>query len=388
MDPKVFQSSAPGRLAEIMIGGRKEWAFIPNDLPPEWQMPEALWPLLLEARVLLGRLDGIGQTLPDHELLLQPLKSREAIESSKIEGTFVTAEKLLLFELDPTESDSEREEVADWKEVWNHSRALAHGCEALKELPLCGRLLREMHLLLMDGVRGRDKKPGAYRHLQNQIGAKARYVPPPPDEVERLMANLEQYIHSSDTVVDPLVRCFIAHYQFEAIHPFQDGNGRIGRILLSLMIYQTLSHRLPWLYLSAYFERYREEYIANMFRVSTQGDWTGWLEFCLRGTVAQAEDAIWRCEQFRALLDEYEQMPIDHNARTHQLIRSLFSRPVVQISHIAKQFGVQYNTAQKDVEKLIAAGILELMEIDSPSHKRPKTYYAPRIMQIAYEERP
>lgn len=380
MDPGKFGKQFPGRLVEIATLRKKDWAFVPDELPPRWTFPDHLWPLLVDAKEALGTLNGIGQILDEPELLLRPLKTREAITSSMIEGTYVTPEQLLLYELDPTEPTSAAGEMADWNEVFNFSSALAAGCKLLQELPLCNRLLRETHQILMNGVRGRDKRPGEFRVVQNQIGSSARFIPPPASEVARLMGNLESYINADDGDIDPLVRAFIAHYQFEAIHPFEDGNGRVGRLLLALMIYQKLGHKCPWLYMSAYFEEYRDEYVENMFKVSTHGDWDRWIEFCLNGVVVQANDSVRRCHRFNELKKSYRARVPAANRRAHQLLECLFRQPALNVNLVKTLLGVKsYHTAEKAVDALVSANILSVL-----SEQRPRTYYAHEIAAVAF----
>lgn len=376
MDPKKFEKSAPGKLIRVEEP-IKDWCFLPDELPTTWEFSPELWPLLVEAKEALGTLNGIGQTLPNPQLLLRPLQNREAISSSSIEGTFVTAQELLLFELDPSDPSSADDIKADWLEVFNYGRTLLKGIDLLKSLPLCNRLIMEMHVTLMLGVRGRDTSPGQFRRCAVQIGSSGRFVPPPWSEVERLMANLERYVN--ETSGDPLVRCFITHYQFEAIHPFRDGNGRVGRALLALMAQHWHGHSMPWLYLSAFFERYKDEYIETLFNVSAKGAWSEWIEFCLRATIAQANDAIRRCHQFIRLRTEYQSRINSHSARTFQIIDSLFTSPVVSIPSIASQFVVTYHTARSDIQRLVDAGILTKL-----ATTRPKSFWAPELMKVAY----
>jgi Fic family protein len=350
-------------------------------MPPNWTFPERLIALLIEARAALGTLNGIGQQLDDSDLLLRPLQNREAISSSGIEGTFVTPEQLLLYELDPKEPDSPDGKVADWKEVFNYGWALKRGCQMLEEenLPLCNRIVCEMHKALMSGVRGERKTPGDFRRMQVQIGSSARYVPPPPPEVPILIGDLEAYINSEDDRFDPLVRCYLVHYQFEAIHPFADGNGRVGRALLALMIYKWLNHTRPWLYMSSFFERYEREYSNLLFRISTHGDWEQWIEYCLRGTLTQATDAIRRCHRFNKLKKDYHERDINATPRSHKIIDQLFVTPVVTVASIKKQLNVTYHTARSDLERLQKSGILTEMQ-----GIQPRSFFARELMQAAF----
>ena len=386
MERDRFTANSPGRLAETVTTTGKDWSFIPNQLPSDWAFDPNLWPLLVEAHKALGTLNGIGQTLADPRLLLRPLQNQEAISSSSIEGTYVTAEQLLLYELNPIETNKSNALAADWMEVLNYSKALQHGCELLKEMPLCGRLIKEMHAILMRGVRGRNKAPGKFRRIQVQVGSNSRFVPPPHTEVVRLMANLEKYINdqgNSQSALDPLVKAFIAHYQFESIHPFMDGNGRIGRCILSLMTYQWLQHTHPWLYLSAFFEKFKEEYVDNLFKVSTVGDWSSWIAFCLRGTIHQAMDSIRRCHLFNDIRKKYHELVAANapSARTHGIIENLFIDPFVTVSSIASKCNVTYPTAKTDIDHLVKLGILKQLK-----GRKPKAFCCFQVFNVAYHE--
>jgi Fic family protein len=382
MDIKSFTENRTGELRKYgnPQSGREDWQFIPHDFPPKWEFPQKLWPLLVEARETLGTLNGIGQTLPSPELLLRPLQTREAITSSKIEGTYVTPQQLLLYELDPIEPLDSDEKMADWREVLNYSKALQLGCELIHVQPIASRLILAMHATLMSGARGKDKSPGAYRRVQVQIGATGKYVPPPQIEISRLMGNLEKFINGENEF-DPLVRCYLVHYQFEAIHPFMDGNGRVGRALLALMIYHLMKHSRPWLYMSAFFERYKEEYTDNLMRVSTHGDWDRWLEFCLTGTVVQCRDAIVRCHLFRKLRDTYLAKLTAPSPRSHKIVEGLFESPVVTIPSLKTRHNVTYHTAKKDVQYLVDIGILKEM-----AESYPRSFSAPELLRIAYSD--
>lgn len=359
---------------------RTDWAFLPAPLPSSWEFEASLWPLLVEAKEALGTLNGIGQTLPDPQLLLRPLQSREAIASSSIEGTFVTPQELLAYELQPTEPNTASEKRADWQEVHNYQLALETGCSILQQSGISNHLIRSIHAILMRGVRGLDKSPGEYRRRQVQIGSSGRFIPAPPEHVPGLIDNLIQFTRDADEI-DPLIKSFMIHYQFEAIHPFMDGNGRVGRVLLAILIDHWHGHAHPWLYLSAFFERYKDEYISNLFAISTQGNWTQWLSFCLHATISQAKDSILRCTQFRHLKDEFHQRVTTPSARTHMLIESLFKNPLVTTPKVAEQFGIVYRTAQRELQMLVEVNILE--ETDST---HPRIYFSPEIMRIAYAE--
>lgn len=354
-------------------------AFIPDPMPTGWSFPAELWPLLCEASQELSRLDGMAQTLPNPQLLLSPLRRQESLTSSRLEGTYATEEELLLFELEPRAPTSEHDPANAWTEVRNYSDSLAKGYFALETIPFCLRLFKDLHETLMGGVRGGNRNPGVFRNHQVHIGSNRRYIPPPPEQMMESLHNLEKYLNDPGDDFHPLVRCFIAHYQFEAIHPFSDGNGRIGRVLLSLMIFKWCGLKMPWLYVSSYFERYKDEYIDNLFRISTHGDWSRWIEFCLTGVVRQSRSAFRKCEQLKALKDEMFFRVVSDRPRTHAIIEMLFESPVVRASDIQKRLGGSPNTARKDLEFLVEKEILRPID----GIERPKTYVASEILSIA-----
>lgn len=380
MDAARFTPKKTGELVEIQVP-EKNWAFIPNPLPSQLTFPERLWPLLVKAQATLARLDGIGRTLPNPELLLKPLEKREALHSSSLEGTYASPKDLLLFEIDPREPKSERDPTNTWREVSNHSLALRQGMRLLEELPFCLRFIRKLHETLLRDVRGKDRTPGEFRTCQVHIGSDKRYIPPPPNHLQACLDAFEKELNQKNPTYDSLVRCFLLHYQFEAIHPFLDGNGRIGRVLMSLLIYKWCNLSMPWLYMSAFFERYKDEYIDNLFRISSEGDWETWIEFCLRGTIEQAEDAIRRCDAFRVLKDRFMREAGQTSIRAYAIIKDLFTSPIVRIPTLAKRHEVSYPTSKADVISLVKKGVLQ----ELPG-TRPKAYFSPDIFAIAYSE--
>jgi Fic family protein len=382
MERAQFTSKAPGKLTQVTLPPhRKDWSFVPQTLPARWEFSTELWPLLAEAKEALGTLNGIGQTLPDYLLLLRPLQTREAIASSRIEGTYVTVEQLLLFELKPRDARSPNEQAADWMEVFNYNNAMECGCRMMQTLPICNRITKAMHKELMRGARGRDKAPGQFRKDQVLIGTNGRFIPPPAGEVGALMGNLDAYLNAKDDRLDPLVRAFLIHYQFEAIHPFVDGNGRVGRALLALMIYEWLGHDKPWLYMSTFYDKFKEEYVERLFRVSTDGAWKEWIEFCLRGVVLQAQDSIRRCKRFNKLRTEFHERIDSPTPRTHRLIDMLFTTPIIRISSVQERFKTAYQTANLDVQKLVKAKILAPVK-----GGYPKAFCSHEILEAAYGE--
>lgn len=385
MDPSKFTSSAIGRIVEIVLprSDKKDWAFLPNRFDFGWRFPEKLWPMLSDAKQAIGTLEGTGRRLPNADLLLRPLQSREALRSSSLEGTYATPADLLLFDLEP-ESAPMSKSVAkpSTKEVSNYGRALREGYEYLRSGPLSLMLIRQMHERLLTGVRGEDKSPGEFRKDQVYVGSDRRFIPPPPEHLLGALEDFQSCLRLTDRPYDPLVYAYMLHYQFEAIHPFRDGNGRVGRVLLALSTWLWCDLTKPWLYMSPYFDDYRDEYIDRLFRVSTHADWAGWIEFCLRGTIEQATDAIDRCERLLCLRDEMKnRVGGDGSARLHMTIDYLLEHPVLTIPYLAEKYRVTYPTAKSDVDKLVKLKILTKYD-----NRRPAVFLSPEIFAIAYDK--
>ncbi len=377
MDVSLFSTYSPGSIVRISGG---DSAFVPHPLAPELEPNSSTWALLVEANREVALLEGIGRTLPNPDILLRPNADREAIRSSRLEGTIATPRELLLFELDPREPASPSDPLNDHREVFNYQQALRIGDNS--ELPLSLRLIRDLHRTLLTGVRGRDKTPGEFRTIQVAIGTDRRFIPPPPNLLMDCLDPMEKYIHA-ESRFDPLVDCFLIHYQFETIHPFVDGNGRVGRLLLSLMMKRACRMSKTWLYLSEYFDNHREEYMTRLFEVSTQNKWREWIHFCLQATISQAQATVLRCERLRAIREKYITRinTIGGHLRLGRIVESMFHSPFITIASIPEKYSVTYPTAKADVEKLVDAGILE----ELPG-TRVKTYYAPEVFHVAYEE--
>jgi len=350
--PDDMDGNAPGRIVPVtgMLG--TECAFVPAPLPPSCTWPDRLWPLLTTAREDLARLDGTGKSVVNPDLVLRPLQNREAQKSSSLEGTYTDPEQQMLFALEPTEPSSSADPVNAQREVFNYAQALQLR-RSRDELPLSLRLIRELHRVLMTGVRSSDRQPGEFRRLQNQIGRPPRYVPPPANLLPELLDNFEKYLHTQSGL-DPLVRAFVAHYQFEAIHPFMDGNGRVGRLLLALCIADWCGLSNQWLYMSAYFDRNKDEYIDRLFEVSTSGAWEAWIEFCLRGVAEQARDTTRRYEQLIELHRQFHAKVNESggSVRLSHLVDQLFLSPVIQVTTARDLLDVTYPTARTDLRKL------------------------------------
>jgi hypothetical protein len=239
------------------------------------------------------------------------------------------------------------------------------------------------HEILMDGVRGQDQTPGEFRKVQNQIGHPARFVPPPPGtQLEQTLDSFERYMHTPDNY-DPLVRAFLAHYQFEAIHPFRDGNGRVGRLLLSWLIAEWCDLSNQWLYMSAFFEKRRKEYMDLMLSVSTQGAWESWIRFCLEGVIAQSVDAEKRCDKLLALHKDFHTRLKGGSVRLSRFVDQLFTSPIVTVTRYKQLFSVTYPTARADLRKLESAGIVQPLEDGGINEI---AYYSSDIYRITYED--
>ena len=376
MDATGFAASAPGRLAQAPEG---VWAFVPNPLPPVGlTLPMATVKLLDEARGALGELAGLGLTLPNPHLLINPFQRREALLSSKIEGTVTTMQQLLLAEASPSTEDSEALEVAAYRS------ALELGLRRLIDIPLSLRLIREMHGRLMQGVRGRGKRPGEFRQVQNFVTeagqdiTRARYVPPPVADMTSALHDLEAYLHQ-ESELPPLVRIALIHYQFESIHPFEDGNGRVGRLLIALQMCDWGLLPAPLLYLSAYFESNRDRYMDLLLNVSRLGAWVEWVDFFLAGVAEQSTDAARRARKVLDLHGQYRSMlqSARGSALLLQLSDELFETPVMTIPKAQRLLGVTYRSARLNVEKLVAAGVLR----ELPG-QRIRTFLADSIINL------
>jgi len=314
MDPKLFASPAAGRVVRAAEGF---WAFVPAPLPPVLEYDRESVLLLSQADSALSELSGLGRHLPNPHLLITPYVRREAVLSSKIEGTKTNLAELLLDEVDPRAVEQNPDDV---REVRNYVRALEHGVRQLKKLPLSLRLVREIHRELMRGVRGEHATPGEFRRSQNWIGAAgsrpetATYVPPPPVEMMDALSDWERFLNLRNELPD-LVQCALMHEQFEAIHPFLDGNGRVGRLLITLFLMERGRLSQPLLYLSAFFERHRQEYYDRLQAVRTAGDWMGWVRFFVRGVKDISDEAVARAGKLMDLRERYRRRLREHACR-------------------------------------------------------------------------
>ncbi len=382
MDPNDFSSMSPGRVLRTTKG---YWAFIPNPLPPLIKWSTTLISALGEAERNLGRLAGLADMLPSPHILVRPFIRREAVLSSRIEGTRASLVDLYHFE---SAQLSFFEDTSDVRDVHNYVRALDYGLERSKTLPVSLRLIREMHGVLMEGVRGEHLTPGEFRRSQNWIGPPgstietATIVPPPIDEMHQALDALEKFIHAPSDIPQ-LVSAGLIHYQFEAIHPFLDGNGRVGRLLVILLLIEWGLISQPMLYLSAFFEAYRLDYYNRLLAISQRGEWENWLLFFLKGISSQSQDAITRIERLKQLRNAYrERLRTERAAaRLLQTIDVLFERPILNIRQLEAALGVPYRTAQRYVERLEEIGILR----EVTGHARNRIYRADEILEVLEE---
>jgi len=387
MDPERFKDGTAGRVIRVGRGREAYWAFVPRDLPRELDWDKRLVLVLAEAERSLGELAGLGRNMPNPHLLVGPFVRREAVLSSRIEGTETDIADLYRYEAGqlPLPGLGGREpSQSDAHEVLNYVRALEYGLERLDTLPVSLRLIRECHARLMEGVRGEQATPGEFRTSQNWIGApgcslnEADFVPLPPTEMPAALDAFEEYLHEGDDEPE-LVRLAFIHYQFEAIHPFLDGNGRIGRLLVSLLLVHWQLLPLPLLYLSAFFERRRDEYYDLLVGVSQRGAWKEWVEFFLRGVAEQARDAINRAKRLQDLqLEWHERLAGVRSASALRLADLLFQTPLVSIPQVQHALEVTYPTARNHVARLEDTDILRQMGESSYG----KSYVAWEIFDI------
>ena len=387
MNPERFRDSTDGRLIKVGQGEMAYWAFVPHPLPPDLSVDWKFARSLSQADRALSELAGVGRTMPNPHLLIGPFVRREAVLSSRIEGTQADITDLYAYEAGqlPLSGMEPAPPESDVREVLNYVRALEYGLERLSTLPVSLRLIRELHERLMAGVRGEHATPGEFRRSQNWIGtpnctlSEAQFVPPPVLRMHEALDAFEEYLHA-DYVYPPLVRLALVHYQFEAIHPFVDGNGRIGRLLTSLLLVEWKLLPLPLLYLSAYFHRYRQDYYDLLMAVSERGDWRDWVLFFLHGVTDQARDAIVCAKRLQDLQTAWHErlMQARASALLLRLADCLFTSPIITIPEAKRLLNVTYPSAQRSVEKLVRARVLR--PVDDASYG--KTYLAEEILDI------
>ena len=355
--------SCMGRRSGIFItqpSGYK--AFVPNPMPPEppVAIDEKTQVLLSRADRALARLDGISYILPDPELFVAMYIKKEALLSSQIEGTQASLVDVLEFEA------GERGFKSDVEEVINYIKAMNYGLNRLNDIPMSLRLIKEIHAILLKGVRGSDRQPGEFRTTQNWIGptnllSEASFIPPPPEEVMKAMGDLEKFFYEQ-TNLPPLVKCALIHYQFETIHPFLDGNGRMGRLLITFYLCWEKILSRPLLYLSYFFKKYRQEYYDRLNNVRYGDDFEGWVQFFLRGVVEVSSQATETARRIMALLKEDRNRLLEAKISSPLaagLLDKLFSSPVITISEVAAFFNTSYQRAHRLISQFEQVGILK-----------------------------
>jgi len=373
-----MRRASTGTYVATSIGGETVSAFIPNPLPPvpPLQVAGPALGQLEQALLALGRLDSLSALLPDTGLFLYSYVRKEAVLSSQIEGTQSSLSDLLLFEMEQAPGVP----LDDVVEVSGYVAALDHGLARMRAgFPLSSRLLREVHASLLARGRGSGKDPGKFRRSQNWIGGtrpgNAVFVPPPHTAVADCVSELERFLHNDRDDLPVLVKAGLAHAQFETIHPFLDGNGRVGRLLITLFLCHAGVLREPVLYLSLYFKQNRDEYYRLLNLVRTDGDWEGWITFFLEGVAQTALGAVETTRRLEALSNEDRQRVQTQGRRAGSALRvfdALRSRPLVTLTRAAEIAGLSYPTASSAMEVLAQLGIVQ--EISSRQRNRVYSY--------------
>ena len=357
-------------------------AFPPGDL--DWLK---LVPLLGPASAALARYDGVLSAIPNPQVLLSPLTTQEAVLSSRIEGTQATMTEVLEFEAKNEPDETEEEKAADIHEVLNSRHAIRQSKDKLADLPLSGRLIRAAHETLMEGVRGQNRAPGEYRKIQNWIGPhgckeeEARFVPISTADLPDGMTAWEKYLHAEQP--DTLVQLAIAHAEFEALHPFLYGNGRLGRMLIPLFLFDRKLLGAPTFYLSAYLEARREEYYDRLLAVSRDGDWTGWCAFFLRALTAQAESNTRRAKDILNLYETKKTWVVDqtHSQHAVRALDFLFDRPIFASADFVARAGIPQPTAKRILKVLRDEGLLRVVR--EAAGRRTAILVFPELLNIA-----
>jgi Fic family protein len=379
MDIEKFKGSPTGRVIKT---DTNYWAYIPNPLPPAGmeKFSAELVGILSDADRGIGALKSLSRLIPNPNLLVAPYVRKEAVQSSRIEGTQASLSDIFYYE-----ASKERPKNVDVLEVLNYVRAMNYGISRLKELPLSLRLVKEIHLKLMEGVRGERMNSGEFRTTQNWIGppgcslAEATYIPPPIPEMNEALGQWEKFLHSDDSIA-PLIKCALMHYQFEAIHPFLDGNGRVGRLLITFYLYEKGYLEHPILYLSDFFERYRNEYYKLLLGVSQYGNWDAWLKYFIRGVAEQSRVAEETGHKILNLQKNYRQQLQKESipASVFQLLDMLFLNPFVSLPGISDHLKITWPTAKSSVERLVKLGLLK----EVSGRKRSRIYCAEELLNI------
>ncbi|NGX27872.1 MAG: Adenosine monophosphate-protein transferase SoFic [Candidatus Anoxychlamydiales bacterium] len=339
-------------------------AFIPTNPPPKpsISLDDGVQHLLTDANIAIGKLDTMGYLVPNLEYIIAMYVRKEALLSSQIEGTQASLEDIFEYE-----SKIPLKNVNDVKEVVNYIKALTYGMERINKFPMSIRLIKEIHKILLEETRGNNKTPGEFKKSQNWIGppgstlTSATFVPPPPHDALEAMSNLEKYLHE-DSNLPLLINCALIHYQFETIHPFLDGNGRLGRLLITFYLFWKRSLQHPLLYLSYFFKIYRQEYYDRLNLVRENGDYEQWISFFLKGVIWTSESALLTIKNILNLKEQHKKILITKKISTPYAIALhdyLFKKPHVSINNIAKEFSISFQSAKAIISQFLKNGILK-----------------------------
>jgi len=380
-----FTNNAPGKLIRTPQG---YFAFVPASLPPDIAWSSKSLTALSRADRSIARLSEVGNAFPVPYVVVKPFIRKEAVFSSQIEGTRTSLQELFTYELGQL---SFFKDPRDAREVHNYVKAMDYGLERLESLPLSIRLIREIHAVLMGGVRGDLMTPGEMRRSQNWIGRPgavletARYVPPPVEKMHDCLSDLELFIHQ-DYDIPPLLRVGLIHYQFEAIHPFLDGNGRVGRLIVTLLMVAWNLLSQPLLYLSDFIEANRQEYYDRLLAVSQRGEWEAWLLFFLNGVHSQAEDASRRITRLQEIRSQYQAQLFGDRSRKklERVVDYLIGKPITSITQAQADLDIgSFTTIQRYFEKLESLNIIR----EVTGKNRNRIYIAEKIFNIIKERR-
>lgn len=381
MDPANFVDSPFGAPARQPGVDWAFWYYKPKPVPRSIDLPPEVVRALSDADAALGRLSGLGYLISDPQALIGPYLTREALASSRIEGTQASLSEVLQAEV----AAGDAEETMDVREVSRYLAASRQAFKLITELPITQRLILQIHEILLSGVRGEDKEPGSFRRTPVWVGAagatpdNATYVPPLPEHVPELLSDWEKYVNEEpDAPV--LIQCAMMHYQFETIHPFLDGNGRIGRLLISLLLHERKRLELPLLYLSHYFETHREEYYAALQGVRERGDIKTWLLLFLEAVRNQSEDAVWRARQLVDIRERYMDQAVQTRSKLPQLVQAMVANPYITVKSAQTATGLSAPAARSLVRKAEELGWLR--SLGSHGRGGREHWYAPDLFGI------
>lgn len=358
--------------------------FIPPNLPPEFDVA-LIFSDIIKARDIVARYDEAVKRLPNPEIIQRSFETKEAVLSSRIEGTQATFDEVLMFDAEDMKTE-ENEKERDYKEISNYRLAIARGKEFLEKRPMAENLIKDLHKILLDSVRGRSKAPGEIRKIQVFIGPRgatidqATFIPPEPQYISALFSNFEKYIHSED-VIDPLVQIAIAHYQFEAIHPFMDGNGRVGRLLIPLFLYYKKVTAYPNIYISEFLEENRDAYYELLRSVSGKGDWIPWIKFFLEAIQIQTAATMSKVAKIEELHKNLkDRMPEINSVYANAFLDALFITPRFSVKSIKEVSRISNNqTLYTLIDKFVSAKIIS---DSTPNRERNKVYAFPALLKI------